>query len=106
MRLWGLIKGTQRNYYVVEGEKANEGEPVPDIEERGKEGANQFVYWVCNSPLEAWTQLPDRAWSGPCTMCINIDVTASPTRLDGLLQHDKSNYALNLNNIVVYSKYS
>lgn len=59
MRLWGLIKGTQRNYYVAEGEKALEGDPVPDIEERGKEGTNQYVYWVCNSPLSDWTQLPD-----------------------------------------------
>lgn len=59
MRLWGLIKGTQRNYYVVEGEKAIDGDPVPDIEDRGKEGANQFVYWVCNTPLTDWTQLPD-----------------------------------------------
>jgi radial spoke head protein 4A len=28
------------------------------MEPRGT-GVNRFVYWVCNSPLEEWVQLPD-----------------------------------------------
>lgn len=65
MRFWGKIKGTEYDYYVVEGKK--EGAEGGDDEEggvaAGKEpneeargsGCNEFVYWVCNSPLEHWT---------------------------------------------------
>lgn len=62
MRLWGKIKGTKCDYYVAEGtleagEGGEEGS-TEAIEPRGT-GVNKFVYWVCNSPLDAWTQLPD-----------------------------------------------
>ena len=54
-RLWGKIKGTEKDYFVVEGIKeAGEeegGEPLP--EPRGS-GINRFAYWVTNSPLESW----------------------------------------------------
>lgn len=60
MRLWGKVKGTEYDYFIVEGvkEAAEEegGEPLP--EPRGT-GVNKFVYWVTNSPLEDWEQLPD-----------------------------------------------
>lgn len=29
-----------------------------DFEQRGT-GVNKFVYWACNNPLQAWSQLPD-----------------------------------------------
>lgn len=62
MRLWGKIKGTKADYYVAEGtldagEGGDEGSGEA-VEARGT-GVNKFVYWVCNTPLDAWTQLPD-----------------------------------------------
>jgi radial spoke head protein 4A len=60
MRLWGKINGTVKDYFiaesvldVVEGEETIEGQ-----EPRGS-GINKFVYWVTNSPMGEWTQLPD-----------------------------------------------
>ena len=65
MRFWGKIKGTKADYYIVEaiqeGGEAGEEEGAADteiVEPRGT-GANQFVYWVCTSPLKQWTQLKD-----------------------------------------------
>jgi hypothetical protein len=66
LRLWGKIRGTCKDYYVVEGtlagvEDAEGGEggaPVEGLEARGS-GVNKFVYWVTNSPIDAWTILPD-----------------------------------------------
>ena len=66
MRLWGKIRGTERDYFVAEGklEAAEEGGDAglaEDAEARGT-GVNVFVYWVTNSSMctaDAWTQLPD-----------------------------------------------
>ena len=70
MRLWGKIRGTEKDYYIAEGKveavEGGEGEggaPVmdEDAEARGA-GVNVFVYWVTNSAMceaGAWTQLPD-----------------------------------------------
>lgn len=61
MRLWGKIVGTEMDYYVAEGVydgNQGEDEKPADFEARGS-GVNKFVYWVCNSPLQQWTQLPD-----------------------------------------------
>ena len=64
LKFWGKIKGTEKDYFVAEGTQ-EAGEPAEGeeasteaVEPRGQ-GVNKFVYWVCNSPLEAWTQLPD-----------------------------------------------
>lgn len=61
MRFWGKIKGTEKDYYIAEGTldageggEGGEGEPVEGFEDRGT-GVNKFVYWACNSPLDAWT---------------------------------------------------
>lgn len=70
VRLWGKIRGTERDYYILEGTvEAKEGgeeepaEGVPKIEgfeARGNEdGLNKSVYWASNSPLQVWTMLPD-----------------------------------------------
>ena len=67
MRLWGKIRGTEKDYYVAEGkvEAAEGGEEggqlAEDAEARGT-GVNAFVYWVTNTAMcgvESWTQLPD-----------------------------------------------
>jgi radial spoke head protein 4/6 len=63
LRLWGKIRGTQKDYYIAEGSleggaAEGEGEPPADFEPRGT-GVNKFVYWATNSPMDAWTQLPD-----------------------------------------------
>ena len=70
MRLWGKIRGTDKDYYVAEGKlEATEGGEggegggalAADAEARGT-GVNVFVYWVTNSSMceaDAWTQLPD-----------------------------------------------
>jgi radial spoke head protein 4A len=62
MRFWGKIKGTEKDYWVVEAvqeggaTEAVEGEEP--FEARGT-GVNQFAYWVTNSPIDEWTQLND-----------------------------------------------
>jgi radial spoke head protein 4A len=62
LRLWGKIKGTLKDYFVVEGtsaQGAGEAEEGSIIEARGSEGVNKFAYWVSNSPAGPWTVLPD-----------------------------------------------
>lgn len=62
LRFWGKIYGTNKDYYVVEGMKdggEEEGEGAdPNIEKRG-DGVNQYVYWVSESVVDEWIQLPD-----------------------------------------------
>ena len=59
-RLWGKIKGTEYDYFVLESvkdaEEGGESEPLP--EPRGQ-GINKYAYWVTNSPLDDWIMLPD-----------------------------------------------
>lgn len=63
LKLWGKIKGTEKDYFIVEGTldggEPAEGEEAPaGFEPRGS-GVNKFVYFVSNSPIDEWTQLPD-----------------------------------------------
>jgi hypothetical protein len=62
LRLWGKIRGTQKDYYIAEGVLEaggdDDGEKPANFEPRGT-GVNQYVYWATNSPLEDWTQLAD-----------------------------------------------
>lgn len=58
MRLWGKIRGTQKDYYIAEGklDAGDGGDGADDgSEPRGANGVNKMVYWVCNGPMEAWT---------------------------------------------------
>ena len=61
LKFWGKIKGTQKDYFVVEG-SLEAGEPAegdgPQGEPRGT-GVNKFVYWVASAPNGPWTELPD-----------------------------------------------
>lgn len=68
MRLWGKIRGTEKDYYIAEGKvEAGEGggdeggNLAEDAEARGT-GVNVYCYWVTNHAMcqvNAWTQLPD-----------------------------------------------
>lgn len=61
MRLWGKIRGNSADYFIAEGsldEGEEGGADAGDNESRGS-GVNKFVYWVTNSPLGQWTQLPE-----------------------------------------------
>lgn len=61
MRLWGKILGTQKDYYVAEGQMdsaVDDGELPPNVEVRGT-GINKLNYWVTNDILSGeWTELP------------------------------------------------
>ena len=61
IKFWGKIYGTEKDYYIAEGSLEDEGdgeERGPDFEGRGS-GVNEFVYFVTDSSLSNWTQLPD-----------------------------------------------
>lgn len=64
LKLWGKIRGTKKDYYVVEGqlgggdEEGAGGEAEEGTDPRGS-GINKNVYWVTNSPLDKWNILPD-----------------------------------------------
>jgi radial spoke head protein 4/6 len=60
LRFWGKIYGVQKDYWVIEGvlDQAEEERSHWAIERRG-EGVNKLVYWVNDSLLEDWIQLPD-----------------------------------------------
>ena len=62
-RLWGKIRGTEKDYFIAEGTlDAGEGEGGDDggepVEARGV-GVNKNVYWVTNGLVGEWNQLPD-----------------------------------------------
>jgi hypothetical protein len=60
---FGKITGTKSDYYICECKVSGEGdeggdEPVePDVEQGV--GVNQYVYFVTNNSLSAWTKLPN-----------------------------------------------
>lgn len=65
IRFFGLIKGTEKDYYIAEGTFAGEEEEPPegyeppaDLEPKGT-GVNKFTYWVASSTVGEWTKLPD-----------------------------------------------
>lgn len=60
LKFWGMIKGTNADYYIAEGSKESEedADRGPEFEARGS-GVNQFAYWVSNGSLKEWTALPD-----------------------------------------------
>ncbi len=60
LRFWGKIYGSLNDYWIVEGvlETQEEERDHYSQEKRG-EGVNKFVYWVTESLLDDWVQLPD-----------------------------------------------
>ena len=62
MRFWGRFYGVEKDYYVAEGTLAGSGAEDIDrpknFEPRGT-GVNTLTYWVTDSVLEDWIELPD-----------------------------------------------
>lgn len=61
LNFWGKIYGVHADYYVIQGTLRNY--PMknlnPHVESKGNEGINRYTYWVSNSVLEGWYELPD-----------------------------------------------
>lgn len=60
VKLFGLIKGTEKDYWVAQGKLKDEEESPsnPQQEKRGQ-GVNATVFWVTHGLLNDWIQLPD-----------------------------------------------
>ena len=55
LRFWGKIYGTQKDYWIVEGElNKSEEKPSDDTQELRGSGCNKYVYWVTESFLQDW----------------------------------------------------
>lgn len=62
VRFFGKIYGIEKNYYICEAKLIeNEKEEIDRVakKEQAGKGANEFVYYVTNSPEDSWTKLPD-----------------------------------------------
>lgn len=61
LRFWGKIYGVDADYFIIQGSLKNYSQtnPKPYVESRGNEGLNKYTFWVSNSLLEGWTELPD-----------------------------------------------
>ena len=60
LRFWGKILGTQKDYYVAEGRldhSYSDETPSRKTEAHGV-GTNRFTFWVTNSVLDDWYELP------------------------------------------------
>lgn len=54
IRFWGKLYGTTADYYVIQGtlrEYIDSLKPNPNIEKRGYEGINRYVFWVANNGI-------------------------------------------------------
>ena len=62
IRFWGKIYGREKDYYVAEGLLENTGREditrPKGFEKRGT-GLNKYTYWVTDSVLDDWVELPD-----------------------------------------------
>ena len=61
IRFFGKIYGIHSDYYIIQGLPRNYPMKNPQIhvESKGNEGINRYTFWVSNSPLEYWYELPD-----------------------------------------------
>lgn len=61
IRFFGKIYGTKSDYYIIQGLLKSYPMKNPPIHEetRGNEGINRYTFWVSNSILESWYELPD-----------------------------------------------
>lgn len=60
LRFWGKIFGSEKDYYVAEGildHRFSDEAAGPDVEPHGV-GANRLTFWVTNSALDDWYELP------------------------------------------------
>ena len=61
VRFYGKVYGIDSDYYVIFGvPKSYPMQNLPKhIESRGNEGINHYTFWVSDSLLETWNELPD-----------------------------------------------
>ena len=61
IRFFGKIYGINSDYYILQGivKDYPMKNPPKHVESRGNEGINRFTFWVSNSLLEYWNELPD-----------------------------------------------
>ena len=61
IRFFGKIYGIKSDYYIIQGSLKTYPmrNPPVHVESRGNEGINRFTFWVSNSILESWYELPD-----------------------------------------------
>ena len=61
LRFFGKIFGINSDYYIIQGilKTFPMQNPQVHLESRGNEGINRFTFWVSNSILESWYELPD-----------------------------------------------
>ena len=61
IRFFGKIYGINSDYYIIQGivKDYPMKNPPKHVETRGNEGINRFTFWVSDSLLEYWNELPD-----------------------------------------------
>ena len=61
LRFFGKIYGINSDYYIIQGllKTYPMQNPQVHVETRGNEGINRYTFWVSNSILESWYELPD-----------------------------------------------
>lgn len=60
IRLWGKIIGSEKDYYIAEGQAdgvEEAGELSPDTEPKGV-GANKWNFYACTDLTGDWVELP------------------------------------------------
>jgi hypothetical protein len=60
LRLWGKVIGSEKDYYIIEGQADTAEDPAelaPDTEPRGT-GANKWTFWAATELTGDWTELP------------------------------------------------
>jgi len=60
LRFWGKIFGSQKDYFIAEGylnHSYSDETPSADVEPHGV-GTNRLTFWVANSVLDDWYELP------------------------------------------------
>ena len=61
LRFFGKIYGIKSDYYIIQGllKTYPMKNPQVHVESRGNEGINRYTFWVSNSILESWYELPE-----------------------------------------------
>lgn len=61
IRFFGKIFAKDTDYYIIQGlpRKYPAQNPPKHVETRGSEGINKYTFWVSDSVLEYWKELPD-----------------------------------------------
>jgi radial spoke head protein 4/6 len=60
LKLWGKVIGSQKDYFIAEGQAdggEEAGELAPETEPKGT-GVNKWNFYVCTELAGEWTELP------------------------------------------------